>query len=82
MYALKDNFFEEKKSKKLNQSRYSDNWWDETKMIDGARSTILCNKGFQPLFVTRKPEVSWMVIIIQTPRHFLGLTDERLAEEL
>ena len=50
-------------------------------MIDGARSTIICNKGFHLLFVTRKPEVSSMVIIIQTPRHVLGLTNERLVEE-
>ena len=32
------------------------------------------------MFVTRKPEVSSMVIT--DPRHVLGLTDERLAEEL
>ena len=38
------------------------------------------NKGLQPLFVTRKQEVSSMVIT--DPRHVLGLTDERLAEEL
>ena len=38
------------------------------------------NKGFQPLFVTRKPEVSSMVIT--DSRYVLGLTDERLAEEL
>ena len=38
------------------------------------------NKGFQTLFVTLKPEVSSMVIT--DSRYVLGLTDERLAEEL
>ena len=48
-------------------------------MIDGARSTIII-KAFNLCLSARKPEVS--SLIITDPRHVLGLTDERLTEEL
>ena len=51
--------------------------WDED---DWRSKKYYNNKGFQPLFVTRKQELSSMVIT--DPRHVLGLTDERLAGEL
>ena len=79
MYALKDNFLEKKGETESMEIFWQLVRWDED---DWRSKKYYYNKGFQPLFVTRKPEVSLMVIIIQTPRHFLGLTDERLAEEL
>ena len=51
--------------------------WDED---DWRSKKYYYNKGFQLFFVTRKPEVSSMVIT--DPRHLLGLIDERLTEEL
>ena len=51
--------------------------WDED---DWRSKKYYYNKGFQPLFVTRKPEVS--SVVITDPRHVLGLTNERVAEEL
>ena len=77
VYALKDNFLEKKGETESMEILWQLVRWDED---DWRSKKDYYNKGFQPLFVTRKPEVSSMVIT--DPRHFLGLTDERLAEEL
>ena len=77
VYALKDNFLEKKGETESMEILWQLVRWDED---DWRSKKDYYNKGFQPLFVTRKPEVSSMVIT--DSRYVLGLTDERLAEEL
>ena len=77
VYALRDNFLEKKEETESIEILWQLVRWGED---DWRSKKYYYIKGFQPLFVTRKPEVSSMVIT--DPRHVLRLTDERLAEEL